>query len=117
MDGSGAAFYYMAAVGLAISVPAALSASRLVKSFLFETQPNDPSITTAPALRAQSHTDSNLADLPRDVVRHRSVEPHARDQEEARTAKPVHNFANVTSRLIVRFDFRSLCDHVCDGYA
>jgi macrolide transport system ATP-binding/permease protein len=32
----------MAAVGLAISVPAALSASRLVKSFLFETQPNDP---------------------------------------------------------------------------
>jgi predicted permease len=28
--------------GLAISVPAALSASRLVKSFLFETQPNDP---------------------------------------------------------------------------
>ena len=32
----------MTAVGLAISVPAALSASRLVKSFLFETQPNDP---------------------------------------------------------------------------
>ena len=32
----------LAAVGLAISVPAALSASRLVKSFLFETQPNDP---------------------------------------------------------------------------
>ena len=29
-------------VGLAISVPAALSASRLVKSFLFGTQPNDP---------------------------------------------------------------------------
>jgi len=29
-------------VGLAISVPAALSASRLVKSFLFDTQPNDP---------------------------------------------------------------------------
>jgi predicted permease len=29
-------------VGLAISVPAALSASQLVKSFLFETQPNDP---------------------------------------------------------------------------
>jgi predicted permease len=32
----------LAAVGLAISVPAALSASRLVKSLLFETQPNDP---------------------------------------------------------------------------
>ena len=34
----------LAAVGLAISVPAALSASKLVKSFLFETQPNDPGI-------------------------------------------------------------------------
>src|SRR3954452_13870525 len=32
----------MAAAGLAISVPAALIASRLGKSFLFETQPNDP---------------------------------------------------------------------------
>jgi ABC-type antimicrobial peptide transport system permease subunit len=32
----------LAAVGLAISVPAALSASHLVKSFLFETRPNDP---------------------------------------------------------------------------
>ncbi|HEV8483298.1 MAG TPA: FtsX-like permease family protein, partial [Blastocatellia bacterium] len=32
----------LAAMGLAISVPAALSASQLVKSFLFETQPNDP---------------------------------------------------------------------------
>ena len=32
----------LAAVGLAISVPAALSASRLVKSFLFGTRPNDP---------------------------------------------------------------------------
>ncbi|MBV9498025.1 MAG: ABC transporter permease [Acidobacteriaceae bacterium] len=32
----------MTAVGLAISLPVALSASRLVKSFLFETQPNDP---------------------------------------------------------------------------
>jgi macrolide transport system ATP-binding/permease protein len=32
----------LAAVGLAISVPAALTASQLVKSFLFETQPNDP---------------------------------------------------------------------------
>jgi predicted permease len=32
----------LAAVGLAISVPAALSASRLVKSFLFDTRPNDP---------------------------------------------------------------------------
>jgi ABC-type antimicrobial peptide transport system permease subunit len=34
----------LAAAGLAISVPAALSASRLVKSFLFETQPDDPRI-------------------------------------------------------------------------
>jgi predicted permease len=32
----------LAAVGLAISVPVALSASQLVKSFLFGTQPNDP---------------------------------------------------------------------------
>jgi predicted permease len=32
----------LVAVGLAISVPAALSASRLVKSLLFETRPNDP---------------------------------------------------------------------------
>ena len=32
----------LAAAGLAISVPIALAASRLVKSFLFETQPNDP---------------------------------------------------------------------------
>jgi predicted permease len=32
----------LAAVGLAISVPAALIAFRLVKSFLFGTQPNDP---------------------------------------------------------------------------
>lgn len=32
----------LAAVGLAISVPAALSAARVIKSFLFETQPNDP---------------------------------------------------------------------------
>jgi macrolide transport system ATP-binding/permease protein len=32
----------LAAVGLAISVPAALIGTRLVKSFLFETQPNDP---------------------------------------------------------------------------
>ena len=32
----------LAAVGLAISLPVALSASRLVKSFLFETQPHDP---------------------------------------------------------------------------
>jgi predicted permease len=32
----------LAAVGLAISVPAALVGTRLVKSFLFETQPNDP---------------------------------------------------------------------------
>jgi predicted permease len=32
----------LAAIGLAISIPAALGAFRLVKSFLFETQPNDP---------------------------------------------------------------------------
>ncbi len=32
----------LSAAGLAISVPVALSAFRLVKSFLFETQPNDP---------------------------------------------------------------------------
>jgi predicted permease len=32
----------LAAVGLAISLPVALIASRLGKSFLFETQPNDP---------------------------------------------------------------------------
>ena len=32
----------LAAVGLAISIPAALGTFRLVKSFLFETQPNDP---------------------------------------------------------------------------
>jgi len=32
----------LAAVGLAISLPAALIAFKLVKSFLFETQPNDP---------------------------------------------------------------------------
>ena len=32
----------LAAVGLALCVPAALSASQLVKSFLFDTQPNDP---------------------------------------------------------------------------
>jgi ABC-type antimicrobial peptide transport system permease subunit len=32
----------LAAAGLAVSVPAALIAFRLVKSFLFETQPNDP---------------------------------------------------------------------------
>ena len=34
----------LAALALAISVPAALSMSQLVKSFLFETQPNDPVI-------------------------------------------------------------------------
>ncbi len=34
----------LAAVGLAISLPAALIGTRLVKSFLFETQPNDPRI-------------------------------------------------------------------------
>jgi predicted permease len=32
----------LAVVGLAISVPAALIAARLIKSFLFDTQPNDP---------------------------------------------------------------------------
>ena len=32
----------LAAVGLAISVPAALAASKVVESFLFEMKPNDP---------------------------------------------------------------------------
>jgi ABC-type antimicrobial peptide transport system permease subunit len=32
----------LAAAGLAIGLPAALTASRLVKSFLFDTRPNDP---------------------------------------------------------------------------
>jgi macrolide transport system ATP-binding/permease protein len=32
----------LAAVGLAISVPTALAASKLLKSFLFEMKPNDP---------------------------------------------------------------------------
>ena len=32
----------LAAVGLAIGVPTALAASRLIESFLFETKPNDP---------------------------------------------------------------------------
>jgi ABC-type antimicrobial peptide transport system permease subunit len=36
----------LAAVGLAISVPAALGAFQLVKSFLFETQPDDPRTLT-----------------------------------------------------------------------
>jgi ABC-type antimicrobial peptide transport system permease subunit len=36
--------FVLAAAGLAISVPAALSASQLVKAFLFETQPNDPMV-------------------------------------------------------------------------
>jgi macrolide transport system ATP-binding/permease protein len=34
--------FLVAAVGLAISVPAALAASKLVESFLFEMKPNDP---------------------------------------------------------------------------
>jgi ABC-type antimicrobial peptide transport system permease subunit len=34
----------LAAVGLVISVPAVFAGSRLIKSFLFETQPNDPRI-------------------------------------------------------------------------
>jgi len=37
----------LTAVGLAISVPAAMIASRLVKSFLFGTQPNDPATLVA----------------------------------------------------------------------
>jgi len=32
----------LAAVGIAISAPAALIGSRLIESFLFGTQPNDP---------------------------------------------------------------------------
>ena len=37
----------LATVGLAISVPAALIAFRLVKSLLFETRPNDPGTLAA----------------------------------------------------------------------
>ena len=40
----------LAAVGLAISVPATLLATRLVKSFLFNTQPNDPAILALASL-------------------------------------------------------------------
>jgi ABC-type antimicrobial peptide transport system permease subunit len=34
--------YVLAALGLAISVPAAVGASRLIESFLFNMKPNDP---------------------------------------------------------------------------
>src|SRR3569833_2386002 len=34
----------LAAVGLVISLPVALALSRFIKSFLFQTQPNDPRI-------------------------------------------------------------------------
>jgi ABC-type antimicrobial peptide transport system permease subunit len=40
----------LAAVGLGISVPLALIGSRLVKSFLFGTQPNDPATLGLAAL-------------------------------------------------------------------
>jgi predicted permease len=40
----------LAAVGLVISVPVAFSASRLLKSFLFETQPNNPGILALAAV-------------------------------------------------------------------
>jgi predicted permease len=40
----------LAAVGLGISVPVALAGSRLVKSFLFGTQPNDPAAMGMAAL-------------------------------------------------------------------
>jgi macrolide transport system ATP-binding/permease protein len=39
----------LAAAGLAISIPAALFATRLIKSFLFETKPNDPIALTLAA--------------------------------------------------------------------
>jgi predicted permease len=39
----------LAALGLAISVPAALASSRLIASFLFEVQPNDPRALVAAA--------------------------------------------------------------------
>ena len=40
----------LAAAGLAISIPAALLGTKLLKSFLFETKPNDPmSLTVAAA--------------------------------------------------------------------
>jgi hypothetical protein len=50
------------------------------------------------ALDAQSHTRTNFPGLPRDPERHRSVESHARDQENCETRD---RFANVSSRLIV----------------
>jgi macrolide transport system ATP-binding/permease protein len=40
----------LAAIGLAIGVPAALGASRLIESFLFEIKPNDPRALTVAAL-------------------------------------------------------------------
>jgi ABC-type antimicrobial peptide transport system permease subunit len=39
----------LAAVGLAISVPVALASSRLIASFLFEVEPNDPQALVAAA--------------------------------------------------------------------
>jgi hypothetical protein len=44
----------LTAVGLAISVPAALIGTRLVKSFLFETQPNDPGTLVRAGLRTKN---------------------------------------------------------------
>ena len=43
-------------LGLAISVPAAISAAKLVKSFLFGVQPNDPVSLTVAALILVSAT-------------------------------------------------------------
>ena len=40
----------LAAAGLAIGVPAALTASKLVRSFLFGMQPNDPLALTGAAV-------------------------------------------------------------------
>jgi hypothetical protein len=54
----------LATVGLAISVPAALSASQLVKSFLFETQPNVPAnLGTGRRHPGECRDSSRLCDM------------------------------------------------------
>jgi ABC-type antimicrobial peptide transport system permease subunit len=42
--------FLLAAIGVAISVPTALAASKLVESFLFEMKPNDPLALTGAAV-------------------------------------------------------------------
>jgi ABC-type antimicrobial peptide transport system permease subunit len=46
----------LAAIGLAISVPAALAASRVVESFLFDMKRNDPLTLTAAVLTMMAAT-------------------------------------------------------------